>query len=90
MSEITDPILLVHLVRESCEVDHNVSHGRVVGPWVEIFEEGEDEMGRDTFYAYWVRLNPKAIARYDMVEIDTTYPDSMDLNLAHLIQSESK
>lgn len=88
MSEITDPILLVHLVRESCEVDHNVSHGRVVGPWVEIFEEGEDEEGRGVFYAYWVRLNPKAIARYDMVELDNANPDSMDLALAHLMQTE--
>jgi len=90
MSEITDPQLLVHLVRESCEVDANISSGRVIGAWVEIFEEGEDEEGRGTFYAYWVRLNPKALARYDMVEIDMTYPDSMDLNLAHLIQTDSK
>lgn len=85
MSEITDPQLLVHLVRESCEVDHNVSHGRIIGPWVEIFEEGEDEEGHGTFYAYWVRLNPQALTRYDMVELDNANPDSMDLSLAHLI-----
>lgn len=88
MSEIVDPQLLVHLVRESCEIDSVVSPGRIVGQWLEIFEEGEDEEGHGTFYAYWVRLNPKAVARYDMVEVDTTYPDAMDLNLAHLIQTE--
>jgi len=88
MSEIVDPMALLHLVRESVEVDNTVSVGRVVGTWVEIFEEGEDEEGNGLFYAYWVRSNPKAITRYDMVEIDNAYPDPMDLSLAHLIQSE--
>lgn len=79
-----DVMALLHLVRESVEVDNTVSPGRVVGQWLEIFEEGEDEEGLGVYFAYWVRYNPKNVARYDMVEWEGNDPDPMDLSLAHL------
>lgn len=79
-----DVMALLHLVRESVEVDNTVAPGRVVGPWLEIFEDGEDEEGFPVCYAYWVRYNPSNVARYDMVEWDGSDPDSMDLSLKYL------
>lgn len=79
---------LMDRVRESMELAGSLEPtGRVRGQWHEVLET---VTGDDDVYAYWVARDEVNATGYKLVTVLATDPDALDLDHAHLTQTDGQ
>lgn len=79
---------LLAKVRESMELAGTVeATGRIRGQWHEVLET---VTGEDDVYAYWVADDDVNATGYKLVSVLDTDPDALDLDHAHLTQTDGE
>lgn len=79
---------LLNRIRATMEVHGEVeATGRIRGSWHEVVEVLE---GDDTAYVYWAALDEVNPVGYRMIEVESSDPDAMDLDYAHLVEFDGE